>query len=178
MGVDKSYFVRQKRRIDYDLVYCGSIAGRLGLLDELCRLCSIGLKLIVIGEVSGAVVAAFKKYPNIEFAGRLDRQGIAEIYSQSTAGLNYMPDLFPYNQQTSTKLIEYCAARLNIVTSSYCWVDQFQYSTGSKFLRLSELRCRSDFDAFNYVTPCVDHLEWSNLLESVKFDKFIRSVLV
>lgn len=178
MGVDKCYFINKVKNIDYDLVYCGSISGRNGILGELSRLCSIGLKIIVIGDISKSDANLFNNYSNIEFTGRLSRLDIADVYSRSLAGLNYMPDIFPYNQQTSTKLIEYCASNLNIVSSSYNWVNQFKYLTGARFLNLADLKCKADFYDYKYSTPNVDHLEWFNLLKSIQFDDFVRNALI
>lgn len=39
--------------------------------------------------------------------GPVNRDQLPEIYKNARFGLNYTPDIYPYNVQTSTKTLEY-----------------------------------------------------------------------
>src|SRR5690606_27063115 len=91
MGVDKRIFMPPPANPEYDLVYCGSLKGRPGLFDELHRLAQMGLKILVVGDVEGEFLHAFRKKSNVVFSGRVSREDLPEIYRQARAGLNYTP---------------------------------------------------------------------------------------
>lgn len=171
MGIDKLFFSSTNLKKVYDVVYCGG--ERDGLLENIENLLKFGLKIIVIGNFSDYFNNHFRNVSNITLAGKLNRVDISKIYQISIAGLNYTPNKFPYNIQTSTKTLEYCAAGLNVISNQYEWVDQFVTSYNSKFLWIHDIKSRSDIESFNYITPDLSNLEWGYLLDKLEFDKFL-----
>ena len=90
--------------------------------------------------------------------------------------LNLVPDQLPYTRQTSTKLLEYCAAELPVVSTDYTWVREFERQHGARFAyapfhadaaayaallgpALEQQRC---------VVPDVRTLAWPRLLAGLK----------
>ena len=171
MGIDKLFFCSNNAKKVYDVVYCGG--ERIGLMENIDNLLKFGLKIIVVGSFSASFNNHYRNVSNITFTGKLNRVDISKIYQISVAGLNYTPNIFPYNIQTSTKTLEYCAAGLNIISNQYEWVDQFVRSYNSKFLWIQNIKSRSDIESFNYITPDVSNLEWDYLLDKLEFDKFL-----
>lgn len=168
MGYSGNNFSKLKTlNKNYDIVYCGSY--RDGLLDVLGKLAKLGLTIAVIG---------FDKCcnnNNIKFFGRKKPAEARKIICQARFGLNYTPDIFPLNIQDSTKVIEYCAAGLGVITNKYRWINEFEKSRGGRFLDLNNIYSLSDIYTFNYIVPNVEDLEWSCLIQKIKLkDRIIE----
>ena len=106
MGVDSSLYQRPVKDAEFDIVYAGSIEGRIGLIFEIIRLSNLGFRFLLIGDVSAENRAVLSTYSNILLVGRVSRNELPNLYRKCKAGLNYTPDLYPFNIQTSTKTLE------------------------------------------------------------------------
>ena len=82
--------------------------------------------------------------------GRVDRNELPKYFSVCKAGLNYTPDIYPLNLQSSTKTIEYCAAGLCVVSSKYEWIKNFEKERSANFLWLDNISKKSDFDSYEF----------------------------
>lgn len=123
MGVDEALFQSPSENPVYDIVYCGSIAGRNGLIEVLRRLAG-NYKVAVVGQVSD-LESSLLKHENITILGRVERKDLAEIYRNARYGLNFTPNIYPYNIQTSTKTLEYLASGLGVISNKYKWAEEF-----------------------------------------------------
>ena len=150
----------------FDIVYCGSY--REGLWEVIKKLADLGLSIAVVGPeipFEHELITSF---------GRKEPVEARRIISQAKYGLNYTPDVFPLNIQDSTKVIEYCAAGLGVITNRYHWVDAFEKSSNARFLTLSDIDSFKDVKSFSFVAPDVSYLEWdviineSGLLKSIE----------
>lgn len=179
MGVDATLYQKPSICPDFDIVYSGSIAGRAGLLEEIYRLSELGYKILVVGDVSAKDLGRFCDNTRVEFAGRVSRDDLPGIYRLAWAGLNYTPDLYPYNIQTSTKTLEYLASGLVVFSNKYHWASKFSRDHNVRFIWLEELHRYIDtssggvgesfyFDASEFM--------WDNVLEQSGFLDFITSL--
>jgi len=88
-------------------------------------------------------------------------------------GLNLVSNLTPYNQQTSTKLLEYCAVGLPVVSNDYPWVRYFAAHHQGNFLLLRddpkswETNFGEALDAFPYQVPELSSLAWPRVLDNL-----------
>lgn len=176
MGVSRNLYGTASENPDYDLLYCGTLEGRGGLVLELIRLARLGLKILVVGSISDKMRRNLSKYKSISLVGRVSRDYLPQVFSRARAGLNYTPDIFPFNIQTSTKTLEYCASGMGLVSNDYAWVRQFSIKYGFKPLWLSNIRNRNDFDSFVFDRPDLYHLEWNRVLSSSGFDSFLLNL--
>lgn len=147
---------------EFDVIYCGS--NRIGLRNQIVRLANLGLKVAVAG---------FKfdqKHQNIVSYGKVTPAETGRLLLKAKWGLNYTPDVFPLNVQDSTKVIEYCAAGLGVVTNRYEWVNEFERIRGARFLDLDNLSSLSYIEKFEFIVPDVSDLEWKRKVE-VLFDE-------
>lgn len=159
MGYSKSDFERFKNNKKlFDVVYCGSY--RLGLWDELKRLADLGLKIAVVGSDVPFL------HPKLTSFGRKSPQEAREIISQSRLGLNYTPDISPLNIQDSTKVIEYCAAGLGVITNRYQWVNDFEKERSATFLSLDDIDSIDDINNYKFIIPDVSDLSWDVIMSS------------
>lgn len=143
----------------YDVVYAGSL--REGLIPVINQLAALGLKVAVVGF----------EYPfasdNVFCFGRQTIPNTYKLVAQSRVGLNFTPDVFPLNIQDSTKVIEYCAAGLGVLTNSYKWVNDFSLQREARFQKLNEVKSKADVIDFNYIVPDVRDLAWDRLAAEV-----------
>jgi len=85
-------------------------------------------------------------------------------------GLNLVSNVAPYHQQTSTKLLEYCAVGLPVVSNDYAWVRDFATHVDGNFHLLNDdaetwvFSFGEALDAFPYRVPDVQALAWPTLL--------------
>lgn len=178
MGIDEKLFLSAPTNPIYDLIYSGTISSRPGLVENFLRLAKINLKILIVGDVNKEIRNLFSSFKNVSFSGRVARHELPELYQQARAGLNFTPDLFPFNIQTSTKTIEYCAANLGVISNNYKWVRDFQDSRKSKFLWLENLNSIDDLHNFKFIIPDVRDLEWFNLLNNINFDHFLLNCII
>lgn len=168
MGVDDSFFQVPSNNPKYDIVYCGSVNGRIGLVEILSEL-SKKYKIIVIGDVDMSIKNHLISL-GISFTGRLDRKDIPTIYADARFGLNYTPNIYPFNIQTSTKTLEYLASGLNVISNRYFWAETFfkQLSYTPIWIEQMDLEKNSSL-------PNMDGYAWKNVLDKSNFEKFILS---
>lgn len=158
MGFNKAEFTNyQNQEKVFDVVYCGSY--RSGLWEELKKLADLGLMIALVGPT-----APFT-HQNITSFGRKSPKEASGIIAQAQYGLNYTPDIFPFNIQDSTKVIEYCAANLGVITNRYKWVNKFENERGARFLSLSNVKSIEDIKKFEFIVPDVSDLSWDVLIE-------------
>ncbi|KAA1039309.1 glycosyltransferase family 4 protein [Macrococcus equipercicus] len=168
-GIDQSYFNVVSEKI-YDFVYIGSM-DESRQLDAMFEFFSKTPKwtLLLIGTPNEKLKAQYSSCENIIYTGRLEQSEIPAYASKARYGLNYVPDIYPFNEQISTKLLEYCALNLKIVTLPGRWVNNFESSSQAKFFKvkknLSNLTAEN-LNQFDFITPDVRNLEWNKLLEN------------
>lgn len=173
MGVDEDFFCLTPSIHSYDIVYSGSISGRSGLLNEIKRLSDMGFRILVIGEISIVELQFFGKRHNIEFTGRLPRSELPALYRKCKAGLNFTPDIYPFNIQTSTKTLEYLASGLSVISNRYKWAVDFSAAVGVNMIYTDEIT--NYFDMIPVGKLPIEY-EWGRLLDRSGFFEFISNI--
>lgn len=164
--------VRARKEMKYDVIYSGT-SSRSGVTQAIWRLLEEGLRVCVVGSRPNFRDVS-KELTVVE---RASVREVYELYSQTRVGLNYVPIREPFIRQESTKLIEYCAAGLGVVTTRYPWVNQFEESRNGRFLTWSEDLTRKDILCYPYEVPCVDDLAWPDLLDRTCLAEIIEDLL-
>ncbi len=104
-------------------------------------------ELYLIGDADEAIQTRYSDYHNLHFLGRQPYQEIPGILAQYQYGINFIPDEFPFNKQTSTKLLEYTALGLDILSTDYEWVRDYEAQMGGSFYYFDDQNPIIDFDA-------------------------------
>lgn len=171
MGVDKSFFIRNEKK-EYDFVYVGAIT-KERKIPELLKKFTNELKsktLLVIGAVPDDIYYEFNKVSNITFIGKIEYYDVSKYASKAIYGINMIPDMYPFNIQASTKLLEYCALGLKVVTTNYEWVKKFESNYKGNFFHIDENLNNFDIkeiEKFNYIIPSVANLKWNKILDRI-----------
>lgn len=178
-GVGAHFFEDFPIEKTYDFVYHGAMdkSRRMHILLEKFAKRFTQYTLLLIGEAPEKLRRRFQNYKSIHFAGRVPYLEMPKYLAQARFGLNYIPDVYPYNLQPSVKLLEYCALDLPVVTTDYAWLRTFEESRGSCFFKI-----RPDWsnfqpdliENFDFSTPDVSDLEWKKVLERSGILKFIE----
>ncbi len=110
---------------------------------------------------------------SVTCTGRVPHTDVPHQLRRARFGLNLVGNIEPYNQQTSTKLLEYCAVGLPVVSNDYAWVRYFaaHYQGNFHLLRDEPSSWQFSFgealEAYPYVVPDVRELVWSKLLSKL-----------
>lgn len=173
MGIDER-FIREAisdSQKEYDFVYVGALSKERDIERMIEGIIKkpIG-KLCLVGQPDDDIYDKYKKHPDIEFTGKVTYDQVPEIASKALYGLNFMPDKYPFNLQTSTKLLEYLAMNLKVISTDYEWVRHFQERHHTRFYTTPYKHFNLDIDAiqkFDYENQfnARDFL-WDSIFES------------
>lgn len=173
MGIDERFLNYKIGIVDkeYEFVYIGVVSRERGI-DKLLEKFSrnpIG-KILLIGNVDDEIYKKYKKYKDIMFTGKVAYLEVPEIASKAIYGINFIPDRYPYNLQTSTKLLEYLALGLKVITTDYKWVRDFEIKYECSFYKIKEhnfeLSIR-ELEKFNFAVNGFNPQEflWENIIK-------------
>ena len=123
----------------------------------------------------------YGSYENIHFKGPVSPGDVRNYINRASFAINYIPDIAPYNSQTSTKLLEYAACRVPIITTSYQWIKDFQLNYGGQYFflekDLSNLQWQAVHD-FEYAFPDLVAWEWEKQIENSGVMSFLQAKLL
>jgi len=180
MGIDESFF-NVNREKKYDFLYCGSITKSRGI-ESLLDLFkdNNNYSLLLVGYASEKLKKKFSMCNNITFLGRVPYNEVSNYASQATFGINYIPNIFPYNVQDSTKFLEYHALGLKVITTKYKWVIDFQNKHNGKYFYINDDLRLFDFDkinTFSYFNPSVNDFSWYNIISNSRLEEALLELI-
>lgn len=139
MGVPSGFLGQQHAsgEAEFDFVYLGSMQRLRSFGKVLRALQAAGRTLLLIGDMPHDVQSWLRlDVPSACSMGRVPQSEVPGLLRRARFGLNLVPVKAPYAHQTSTKLLEYCAAGLPVVSTDYPWVRQFERTSGGRFIYL------------------------------------------
>lgn len=172
MGVDKSFFAGSGRvaEPEYDFVYAGSLDRKSAIIPVLERFRTqlSDASILLVGDAPEEMRKHYQFSRNIVFAGRVPYHDVPVITVRARYGINLMPDRYPLNRQTATKVLEYCAMGLPVITSDYHWVRRFEAKTKARFFYIDESLdnlTMKNIGGFDFSVPDVREYEWGRVIE-------------
>jgi glycosyltransferase involved in cell wall biosynthesis len=181
MGIDES-FIKLNTKKEYEFVYVGAICKSRGI-DNFLKIFTEkdNGKICLVGKVEDCIYNMYKNNRNIIFTGKVPYSEVPRIASKAIYGINYIPDQYPFNIQTSTKLLEYLALGLKIVSTDYKWVRQFEEKHNCSFYKLDCHNLRFDLNEINkyqYTSNFVaDNFLWETIIANSKIEEKIKEIL-
>ena len=182
MGVHRTFFNHKNAKKKYDFVYIGEINKDRQidkLLDKFTKKNTQEFSILVIGKPKDDIQKKYEQYKNISFAGYIHYKNIPTLASKAVYGINWIPNKYPYNLQTSTKLLEYCAMDLKIVNLQNDWSAKFEKEQNAKFFNVKpnyKINLK-ELENFKFVTPDVNEFEWSKVLQKSKIKETILDMI-
>lgn len=171
MGVDQQFFLKPNKKTEYDFVYAGSL-DRGDIIFQTLDHFKHTLKhasVLIVGEVPKSIHERYGRVSNIIFTGRVPYKQVPQLMHKARFGLNLMPNIYPFNAQTATKVLEYCALGLPVISTDYKWVRRFTNKHDAKFFLLEDDFSNFTMDMienYTFITPKVEQLEWNNLIRN------------
>lgn len=181
MGAEKKIFrsAESNKKI-YDIVYAGSISGKPGLIEEVTRLSKLGVNIVIAGTASDEEKTRLHNLTGVTFLGRISREEVIELYSKSRFGLNYIPEMYPFTDQTSTKIIEYLVAGLPIISNEYQWISSHSGTYGYDYLRLNLINTKHDLvssETYIISDDAKKKFLWNNVIDESDLIEVIKSLI-
>lgn len=125
MGVPDAFFTAQALEPpEFDLVYLGEMSRLLHFVPLLQTLGEARLSLLLVGDVPAALQERLATLGHIHSTGRVPQDQVPAQLLRARAGLNLMPDVLPLSEQTSTKMLEYLALGLPVISNPYAWAKR------------------------------------------------------
>jgi glycosyltransferase involved in cell wall biosynthesis len=153
MGLPESWLLHKPphQEKEYDFVYIGDLSPFRQpelLLDSFTTGNLQKRTLLVIGKDYHDLKEMYDRQRNIHFIGPVSYSEIPSYLEKARFGINFIVDKEPVNQQTSTKLLDYAACELPIVTTDYAWMRNFQKKNGGEYF---------------YLSPDLSNFTWENV---------------
>ena len=86
------------------------------------------MRTLLIGSMPAPLQRQFQAFTHITLTGKVPHHEVPTHLRRARCALNLVPDQIPYSEQTSTKLLEYCAIGLPVISTNYRWVRNFAAS--------------------------------------------------
>ncbi len=169
MGVPDEFLAARRNpseAADFDLLYAGSISPSRRTADLFRSVRSSGLTLLAVGRPDPNILNEFKESKHITFAGSVPYAEIPKLARRCRFGVNYTPDIRPYSFQTSTKVLEYLALGLPVVTNDYAWVKDFELESGARMARLKDINALNAGTLdFEFKVPDMSGYSWTSIYD-------------
>ena len=159
---------------DVDLVYLGEMRRLQAFVPVLHAIAQAGLRLLLVGEMPPALRTQLQGLPGLILQGRVPQQAVPAQLLRARAGLNLMPPVLPVREQTSTKVLEYLAVGLPVISNAYPWAERCAAQHPGRILLLPQPQRPETWQALASGWPAPDperrHWRgptWPRLLESL-----------
>lgn len=185
MGVADCFYKAEGRQgvptPDFDFVYAGKIDRGpeiLAFMEHIIK--KTDLTFYIIGEVGDEVRKHFQsRGRQIHFSGRVPYEEVPHHLKRGWYGLNLMPVRYPYSMQTATKVLEYCALGLPVVSNRYPWATQFEQEKKGRFYWIEpdfSNITRPLLEGYEYQVPDVRNCRWDSVIRQSGVFNFLQNV--
>lgn len=181
IGIPQEWLVSAaaEQNKEFDFVYIGELSPQRNptkLLDAFAR---PGLKqhsLLLLSKNYAELQARYADHKNIIFKGPVSTGEVRQYLRNARFAINYIPDKEPFNELTSTKLLEYAANKIPIITTDYKWVRSFQKIYGGEFYYLDDQLSNFNWEkinAFDFEFPDLSEWTWESQIRKSKLLDFL-----
>lgn len=181
MGVPDRFLqagMNRQRGEEFDLFYAGSISQARRSSELFGAVEQAGLTILAAGHVQRGIAEQFSDSPNVTFAGPVTVDDIPELAARCRFGVNLTPNVSPYNFQTSTKVVEYLALGLPVISNDYRWIREFEAESGARIVKLSDIADleQGTLEADHFV-PDMSSYSWRSIFETAQIYAALRAAL-
>ena len=181
MGIDIGMKVNSDAEKEYDFIYTGSVNADRKISQVVNRFLLpdlAGRTLLILSRDYEHIEKEYKHYSNIIFKGPFVREELAVYLNRSRFAINYIPDLEPFNQQTSTKFLEYQQFGLPVITTDYPWLRAFEKEYGGQFFKIDHSLKNLQWEqlnSFQFQSGNLNAWSWEKQIEGSGVMKFLQS---
>lgn len=113
---------------EFDMVYLGDMVRLQHFFTVFEGLEKAGMRTLLIGSIPAPLQRQLQAFEHITVTGKVAHHEVPAQLRRARCALNLVPNQAPYSEQTSTKLLEYCAIGLPVISTDYHWVRCFAAS--------------------------------------------------
>ncbi len=165
---------------EFDFIYSGDVSASRKIKD-LINFFTATLKdhsLLILSNRYEELQAQNLPHRNIIFKGPVKKDRVREYLLKSKFAINYIPDIVPFNRQTSTKLLEYIACKIPVITSRYQWMNEFERLNGGSYFYLNKDMSNFTWEAvnnFSYSFPDLSDWTWEKQIRKSGVLEFLMA---
>jgi glycosyltransferase involved in cell wall biosynthesis len=166
---------------EYDFIYTGDCSP-FRELERLLNCFSTGAlqqhSLLIVGKDYEPLQEVYRQHSNIMFTGPVPYNDIPTWLRKARYGINFIADKEPINRQTSTKLLDYAACGLPVITTRYQWMEQFHQRQGGNYFYLSPDLSNFNWEAikqFDYASPDLAEWTWDKQIRKSGVLEFLKA---
>ncbi|MBC7849010.1 MAG: glycosyltransferase [Chitinophagaceae bacterium] len=167
----------------YDFVYLGDMSP-VREPERLLNCFSTGImkehSLLLIGKNYAQLQSIYQAYPNIHFIGPIAQVLTPTWLRKARYGINFIVDKQPINKQTSTKMLEYIACGLPVISTKYHWVESFQKNNGGSYFWLDQDLSNFNWQQitnFQYQSPDLSAWTWEEQIRKSGVVEFLEKMI-
>lgn len=175
MGVSANFMQSAPAVKTIDVIYAGSMARSRQLDKALAKLVAVKPDILIdlYGIPEPHLQKRFANYQNIAFRGPVDYNDMPKLMRKAHFGLNYVPNVYPYNLQTSTKLLEYAACGLPVIGNYTLWLERFLQTNAISYLDIDALATWPQNCELNKPNALANHWLWQQQIAKAGFETFL-----
>lgn len=180
IGIDPPDNIVYPTEKKYDFIYIGSCTPDRELNKLLDRFTIVPLsssKLLILSKNYDYLKKAYSACENIFFEGPVPHESVYQYIRQATYGINFMPDKLPFNEQTSTKFLEYLRENVPVLTTRYKWITDFARSYGGNYFFIDNHQpsfSLEELETFPFSTPVLTDWYWERRIRESGVMNFLR----
>ncbi len=182
MGVTEYFFQASESEMkEFDFIYTGDTSAPRKLKRLLDYFTTGNMKqqsFLILSHHYNLLAESLKPYKNIRFAGPVPHKDVPRFLSKARFAINFIPDIEPFNEQTSTKVLEYCAAKIPVISTNYHWVNNFIEQQGASFFLLNDDLSNFTWEnvcRFSYQFPDLSGMTWEKQILHSGIVEFLQT---
>jgi glycosyltransferase involved in cell wall biosynthesis len=172
VGVDTQIFHPSDHQTEKknDFIYVGTVDSSREIsrmLDYFTSKHMTQYSVLIVSKEYDQLEKKYKNQRHIRFEGPLPVTEVAERIRSSKYAINYIPEIYPYEMQASTKLLEYAACKVPILTTNGSWIRKFERDLGGNYYYFNDKQPYfhpDDLARFNFSFPDLIQLDWELLI--------------
>lgn len=187
MGLPSSIirFVNLNLEPKYDFIYVGTISYEREIHRVIERFIGrYGKKknLLLVGLFEEGLKRKYSIFQNIIFMGKVSQEDVFKFIKESRYAICIIPNKYPYNLQTPTKLLEYLALRSKIIANKNPLILDILKETNNidKVFIMDEnwnFPKEDELIGIKQSSIYFEELLWENILKRSNIIEVIRNVL-
>jgi hypothetical protein len=167
MGVGDIFFQKPEPAVkEYDFIYIGNLSSERKLENLLGVFVNGALNkksILLLGKDKDNLAKKFFHCSNICFHVEVPWAQVPAQLSRARYAINFIPDIEPFNAQTSTKFLEYSAMQIPVISTNYFWISEFRERFSGNYFLLKDDLSNMTWDrisGFAYEFPNLQSWRW------------------
>lgn len=165
---------------EFDFIYTGDVSASRSIKDIL-NIFTDRLRdknILILSHRYEELKQQYQGFKNILFKGPVQKDQVRQYLLKSRFALNYIPDIAPFNEQTSTKLLEYISCKIPVISTDYKWMRSFQQNNGGQYFYLNQDLSNLTWEAiheFSYSFPDLKEWTWEKQIRKSGVLEFLST---